>query len=244
MKKLSYILLLSLVAIFTSCGNDDDKSAVASLEGKLTSANSYFTSSSTTQSGYYFTDTFQDNAKLLTFTHYYSVYGTTRYLAGMTYTNSTDNKTTNSVASICGKAKEGTTYITAYSSDYTPAQITINEPSKYSFYGCWISNSTYAYNCMTTDNLSPATHFKKGSWYKVTATGYDSSSKSLGTQTIYLANYTTDNDKPASDWLWFDLMPLSKAVKIIFSVDSSDKGNYGINTSTAFCLDGITLSEK
>ena len=37
---------------------------------------------------------------------------------------------------------------------------------------------------------------------------------------------------------------LKNAVKVKFIPDSSDKNEYGMNTASYFCLDGITLIEK
>jgi hypothetical protein len=246
MKKLSYVLLMLFAVIFASCGGSDDNTVTASFEGKLTTANSYYQSTSTTASGSYFKDNFKDNAGLVTFDHYYSIYANVRYYAGFTYTNSTDVKTANSVASICGQGKTGSIYLSAYCSDWTPAIMTLNNPSKYTFNGCYVSNSVYAYNCMTTDNLSPATHFKKGSSYYVTAVGLDSNGKQISgaTSTVYLANYTTDSSTPSKEWEWLDLTPLKSAVKVQFNVTTTDVGQWGANTSTNICVDAITLDEK
>jgi len=98
---------------------------------------------------------------------------------------------------------------------------------------------------MTTNNYAPASKFKSGSYYKVTATGYAADgTTSVGTVSIYLAKYASDTDTPSKDWQWFNLGALANAVYVQFDVDSSDKGNYGVNTSTYFCLDGITLNQK
>jgi len=243
MKKLSHLLLLSVLIVLNACSSDNDNNSVtAGFEGKLTTANTSFTSTSTTKKNsgdYYYYDTFKDNEGLITFDNYHASYG----FAGFTYTNSTDNTTTNSYAPICGKAKIGTTYIAAFSSSYTPANFTINNPTKYSIEGCWIANSTYAYNSMITA-MGGTTPFTKGSWYKVTATGYDSNNKSIGATSIYLANYTSNTDLPTKDWIWFDLNSLKNAVTVNFEASSSDAGTYGMNTDANFCLDGITLTEK
>ncbi len=242
MKKLSLLLLLS-VFIFSACSNDDEIDTLISFENRLTEANSQFISTSTHVDGYYYVDNFQDNNQLVTLNHYYSVSGSNYYFSAFTYMNKSDNQTSNSPAPISGKAKTGTTYIAAYSNDYTPALITINNPDKYAIKGVWITNSTYAYNGMIKGDAY-AIPFKKGGWYKVTATGYDKQNKSIGSAEIYLANYTNDNDKPISDWIWFNLSGLANATSIKFIPSSSDTGENGMRTSQNFCLDGITLTEK
>jgi hypothetical protein len=250
MKKLNSLLLLVLLVIVSSCGGDDDNSVVTSFEGKLTAANSYFQSSSQTLSGGYYTDHFKDNQGLLTFDHYYSIYGSKRYYAGFTYTNSSDVTTGNSTASICGKGKVGNIYLNAYCSDYSPAVMTINNTTDYCINGCWVSNSVYAYNCMTTSDWAPATKFKANSYYMVTAYALDSNGNNIKVNgkalsaSIYLAKYTKDSDLPSKVWQWFDLTSLSSATKIKFSVSSSDTGTYGVNTDVDICIDGIKLDKK
>lgn len=250
MKKLSILLFLS-VLIFTGCSSDDDEKQVivTSFEGKLTEANSEFESESTEVSNYYFKDTFEDNGKYLKFDHYYSIFNGIRSFAGFTYTNKTDKETPNSPASITGKGKVGSVYLTAYTNSWTPAAITINNPNLYFVKGAWVTNSVYAYNGMTTDNLGglSTTTFTKGSWFKLTANGYDNNDNKIGNTEIYLANYKSDNDLPLTDWVWFDLTSLKNASKISFELTSTDtdpRPEVGMNTPASFCIDGITLEEK
>ncbi len=243
MKKLNYLFLLIFLTAFAACSNDDDNSVKANLES-MPVTNGYYTNTGGTLKGYYYYSTFQDNDKLLTFDYYLGNW-TGATFAGFTYTNSTDTKTGNSSAAVSGKGKTGAMYLVAYPSSYTPTRFKINDPSKYTIDGCWISNSVYAYNCMTTNNYAPASKFKSGSYYKVTATGYTADgTTSVGTTSIYLAKYASDSDTPSKDWQWFNLGVLANAVYVQFDVDSSDKGDYGVNTSTYFCLDGITLNQK
>jgi hypothetical protein len=244
MKKLNYLLLLIATVLFASCGEDGDNTMRATFEG-MPVTNNYYTSSNGTLEGYYYHSTFQDTNNLLTFDYYIGNW-TGATFAGFAYTNSTDVTTGNSAASICGKAKVGTMYLAAYASSYTPARLKINNTTNYSINGCWISNSVYAYNSMTTADYAPATPFSKvGDYYKVVATGYSSDGTTkVGSTSIYLAKYASATDIPSKDWQWFDLTPLAGCTYVQFDVESSDTGDYGVNTSTNFCLDGIILDAK
>lgn len=244
MKKLNYLLLLLATVLFASCGKDGDDTMRITFDG-MPVTNNYYTSSNGTLQGYYYYSTFEDANKLLTFDYYLGNWSGSTF-AGFAYTNSTDVTTGNSAASICGKAKVGTMYLAADASSYTPARFKINNTTNYSINGCWISNSVYAYNCMTTSNFAPATKFSKtGDYYKVIATGYSSDGKTkMGSTSIYLAKYTSATDTPNKEWQWFDLKPLAGCTYVQFDVDSSDSGSYGVNTATYFCLDGITLDAK
>lgn len=244
MKKISLLLLLAVTLAFAGCSNNDDKNDyVVSFENRLTEAESQYLSTGTPSSEKFTKETFKDPLNLLTFDHYYANWGTGYSFAGFTYMNKTDNKTSNSPAPISGKGKTGKVYIAVDSNDYNPAIFTINNPEQYSIKGTWITNSTYAYVGMTQGD-GYATAFKKGSWYKVTATGYDSQEKEIGKVEISLANYTSDNDKPVNDWIWFDLSALHNAVKIKFIPSSSDINENGMKTAAYFCLDGITLTKN
>lgn len=247
MKKLSLLLMLS-VFVFCSCDNDDDvkNEVVISFENQLTENDSEFTTDKGQKDDpnnlwAYFKYNFKDPQNLATFEHQYSVFENTYTFAGFTYMNKTDNVTAKSPAPITGKAKNGKVYLAVCASDGEygfPGMMTINDPNKYQIKGTWIANSTYAYMGMTVgDNY--AQPFKAGSWFKVTAIGYNNADQKIGETSIYLANYATNEDLPSRDWLWFDLSSLHEAVKINFLASSSDSG-----TATYFCLDGITLIEK
>lgn len=239
MKKLSILFLLAAF-VFTGCSDDDKATVVLSFEGKLTEANSEFISESANNK-----DTFQDNGKLLTFNHEYNYYGDSYYFSAFTYMNRTENSVDMSTTAITKKGKVGTTYLCAFASDWTPAAFTINTPQVYSIKGAWVTNSTYTYHAMATDKISGTTPFKKGDWLKLTATGYGNNNAQVGVAEIYLANYSSDSSKPVGEWIWFDMTELGDAVKVVFSLSSTDNDpEWGMRTPSYFCMDGVTLEEK
>lgn len=254
MKKLSLLLLVSLLA-FYSCSSDNDeinggdeksggdekKEVVISFEDQLTEPESEFISTSTKESGYYFTDTFSDPNGYVNFDHYYAYWGTGYTFAGFTYTNKTSDSM-NSQPN-CGSAKSGQTYLAVYSESFTPASLAIINP-QYTIKGLWITNSKNAYIGMTEgDNW--ATAFKAGSWYEVTATGFNDNGDKIAEATIKLADYKNDTDKPVNTWIWFDLTALQGASKITFTPSSSDSDETnGMKTGKYFCIDDLTLIEK
>jgi len=251
MKKLSLLYLLLTVFIFAACSDDDKATLVTSFEGKLTEANSEFIAKENVAVNESGSTTFQDNSNAITFEHSYSNWGSGYSFSQFTYTNKTDNSAANSITAITKKGKVGTTYLSVYAAvdAYTPpAQFTIKNPEVYKIKGAWVTNSTYAYNGIATDKISGPTPFKKGDWFKLTATGYSSNNAETGTAEIYLANYSTDNDKPVSEWIWFDMTELGNAVKIKFSLSSTDNSEWNgeefMNTPSYFCMDGVTLEEK
>jgi len=244
MKNLSIFFVLLTAFIFAACSDDDKATLVTSFEGKLTEENSEFISESKTVDGSYYIDSFKDSSNQLSFTHYYNDWGYGYTFAGFTYTNYTDNSSSKSIAAITKKGKIGDVYLSACTNDYTPAEFTINNPEVYKIKGAWVTNCTWAYNSMTVGD-GYADPFVKGSYFILKATGYGPNNTQTGTTEIYLANYSSDNDKPVSDWIWFDMTELSNAVKVKFSLSSTNNDpEWGMKTASYFCMDGITLEEK
>lgn len=253
MKKLAYLCVALLGVALFSCSNDDEEAPkaekVISFETALKPGQSEFIADGIpTDEGFQKTS-FSDPEGLATFTHEYADWGDGYSFAAFTYMNKTGDET--SAGPIGGKGKTGTVYMAVYNSGGkygNHAVMTINRP-EYAVKGAWIANSTIAYNDMVNGSFV-ATAFKKGSWYKVTAYGLDAADKKIAQTEVYLAKYQSDNDKPANDWIWFDLTPLQGAVKVYFEASSSDSytdpdtGEEYMNTAAYFCLDGITLVEK
>ncbi|MDR0892808.1 MAG: DUF4465 domain-containing protein [Mediterranea sp.] len=251
MKTKKYVgALLALTLVFGACSKDDDpkQEAVVSFEGQLTEPNTEFVVDGATSQAQ--ETHFKDPHNLMTFDHYYASYGQYSY-SGFTYSNQTTHIYNGQPNS--GTAKTGSVYIGVYSDpNFSPAVCTINHPDKYAIKGAWISNSKQAYLDMTqgAGGEFGATAFKKGSWYKVTATGYDGpdgTGNQIGEAVIALADYKSDTDLPVDGWIWFDLTPIAHATSILFMPSSSDANPdpyIGMNTSRYFCLDDITLVEK
>ena len=105
--------------------------------------------------------------------------------------------------------------------------------------GAYVSNTAYAYNGMAVGD-GFATAFSQGSWFKLTAVGFDADGEETARTDFYLADYRSTNalDHYILDtWQWMDLRPLGKVAKVRFLLDGSDKGQYGLNTAAYFALD-------
>ena len=106
--------------------------------------------------------------------------------------------------------------------------------------GFYVSNSTYAYNSMKFGD-----NFAK----KFTPADYDTFVLSVKVYTkdsfiaekrVYLADFRLGiNSYIASNWIEV-IMPLS-GDSITFTLESSDNGDFGMNTPAYFALDEITL---
>ncbi|MCD8032206.1 MAG: DUF4465 domain-containing protein [Bacteroides sp.] len=232
--------------------NEEKEVLVISFESLLTEDESEFMPTDGVRVGendpysYYIT-AFTDPQGILTFDHYYQDWG---FGGGFTYVNTTDTETPgyNNLSAITAQGKNGKVYLTANTSSYTPAIVTMNHTDKYACKGVWITNTTYAYLAIKEgkdgSNPSIAKQFTNGDWFLLTAIGYTSEGEEIGSEEIYLADYRKGKTEILSEWTWFEFSEISTADYIKFELSSSDVGDWGMNTPAYFCMDGITLIEK
>ncbi len=112
----------------------------------------------------------------------------------------------------------------------------------------WVTNGTYAYLSMLNGD-SFAKKFGGNSdndpdWFLLTIKGFDNG---VYTDSVnfYLADYRFDDnskDYIINEWTEVDLSPLGNVDSINFSFNSSDIGDYGMNTPAYFCLDNIAVT--
>lgn len=252
MKKLSLLLLLSVV-IFCSCGDDDEtkNEVVVSFESLLSQENTTFvtdkgTVDPTNSYGIYKFQ-FKDPQSMTELNHYYWEGGA--FGGGFTYTNTTDISTPGftNLSAIAATGVKGKVYLTAKTDQFTSAQITNIQPDKFHFKGAWITNSTYAYLSIKdgNDGFTNLTKFEANDWFKIKATGYNADGNSIGSVDFYLADYRNGKKEIINTWKWFDWSSISNANYIKFEMSSTDSDPIlGMKTPAYFCLDGITLIEK
>lgn len=105
--------------------------------------------------------------------------------------------------------------------------------------GFYVTNSAYTYtSLMYGDSYSKK--FDLGDWLILTITGYDAEGNTTGTKDYYLADLR-DSEKAyiINDWRYVDLSSLGMVKKLAFTMNSSDVGQWGINTPTYFCFDNF-----
>jgi hypothetical protein len=108
-----------------------------------------------------------------------------------------------------------------------------------------LTNTTYAYLSMKNGD-SFAKKFTTGDFFDVVITGYsgqNATGATTGSVKFFLANYTSPTDNPVNTWNQVDLTSLGSAASLGFSFQSSDVGQYGINTPEYVAIDNlVTLS--
>lgn len=108
--------------------------------------------------------------------------------------------------------------------------------------GCYVNNGTYpALSMKNGDGFAKKFGGTTGDdpdYFRIVAKGFigDDSSSTM----FYLADYRSlDNNKDyiINNWDHFDLSVLGDVDSIVFSLESSDNGQFGMNTPAFFCID-------
>ena len=203
-------------------------------------------------------DTFNNGADRLggitTFGRYFSnSYDTTwGSWSGWALSNMRDDSTqgfTNQYSAITGSGVSGTSnYMVAYQSPV----IVFDSATAVS--GAYITNNAYAYyEMLNGSNFSKKFGGTTGNdpdYFKLIVKCY-LNGYSVATNEMMLADYTSSNndeDYILNTWQFFDFDADSSfdvvADSIVFSFESTDNGNWGINTPTYFCMDDLNATSN
>lgn len=211
-------------------------------------------------------DTYSENVQLesqqFIFSHRNGWGGS--YWDGFTISNQTDNN--NYIGNWTGNQwgampkggvnGEGTNFLIGYWDAYGDGSINkVTESSNYIKFaddklykpvGMYVTNAPWPYyNILNGDDFTRK--FKQGDYFKVIATGYSADSiTTTGTSEFYLADYRSLNPaqwKLHDNWQWMDLSSLGEVSFIRFTMESTDVSDWGINTTTMFCMDKLTVEK-
>ncbi len=124
---------------------------------------------------------------------------------------------------------------------FSNGKITVlNNEEGDSIRGLYVTNAAYALNTIKNGD-SYAKKFEQGDWMNVTFTG-EKADGTTSTVTYYLADFRPENEVDRyylDTWQWVDLRPLGAVKSLSFSIDGSDKNEYGLKTPAYFCLDNF-----
>lgn len=116
-----------------------------------------------------------------------------------------------------------------------------NVYGNFSIKSLMLTNSTYAFLDMKNGSAY-SKKFVDGDWYKVTVTGYLNNAKTASVD-YYLADFRNGKAFLSNTWNKVDVSALGKVDKVTFSFDSSDHGNWGMNTPAYACVDNIEFTQ-
>jgi len=112
--------------------------------------------------------------------------------------------------------------------------------------GLYVTNNNYAYYSMLKGDAFAKKFGGAGGsdpdWFRLTITGTDQSGGSTGSVEFYLADFRFGDDLQdyiVYDWKFIDLSSLGTVKSIEFALDSSDVGDFGMNTPAYFVIDSV-----
>lgn len=109
-----------------------------------------------------------------------------------------------------------------------------------------VANDLYAYaSFLHGDAFSNGVVGDDSDFFSLTVEGFDSTGTSTGTVVVLLEAFFEAPVPPvaaSTQWLPVDLSALGTGVRsIAFSLDSSDTGDWGMNTPAYFCIDDLAM---
>jgi len=122
------------------------------------------------------------------------------------------------------------------------ATVTLPAPSR--VLGTYVANVTYAYLAVVDGNDGAGFvkgPFADGDWFRLDFVGIDDQNQEVGTESFFLADYRDGKSDAVSDWTWVDLSGLGDTVSHLeFRMESTDNGQFGMNTPSFFAIDNLT----
>ena len=149
-----------------------------------------------------------------------------------------------------GVTGKSTPYILGYFLEYTEnsldshiCEIEFTHADEIEAIGCYVCNSPYTTKCIV-DGFMYARKFTKGDYCTLTAHGVNAEGEDCGTVVYYMADYRDEDSTKwilNSNWDWMDLSKLGAVKSIYFTMETTDVGDFGANTTFYFGLDQITI---
>jgi len=127
---------------------------------------------------------------------------------------------------------------------YAPGSFTFKDNAfNYTIKSIMVTNSTYTYLDMKNGNVPFSKKFETGDWFKLILTGFRTKTR-VGSVDIYLADFRNGKTNMLKTWQKVDLTSIGVVDSIAFNFDSSDKGQFGVNTPTYVCIDNIEFTKQ
>jgi hypothetical protein len=192
--------------------------------------------------------TFTDG--LATFPNTYSVsdygYGISEAWNGFIYSSMKDDTTAGFMNQYSAYPAMGADSSSVYAVCYNRSgSDTVSLSSATALTGAYFTNATYPYLSMKNgDAFAKKFGGADGTdedWFKLNIIGLNNGTIT-DTVEFYLADFrSADNaeDYLVDEWEWVDFSELGAVDKIVFSLSSSDVGQWGMNTPAYFCMDNL-----
>ena len=141
---------------------------------------------------------------------------------------------------------EGVNHSENYAVVYISGELEMSLPDPVQLNGFYVTNATYPYLAMKYgDSFSKKFGGVDGTdpdFFKLIISGTDMYGNETDSVEFYLADFTsTDSMKDyiVNIWKWVDLSSLGVVTSLKFTLESSDNGDWGMNTPAYFCIDNF-----
>jgi len=237
MKK-SNLFLVAIAAafVFVSCKSEDEtKTTLVDFEDVKLNVDSIWNGSDS--SGYFIT-------KIATFENSYTSYSS-GYISwsGFACSAKKNRSVGGYVNQYAVSAGAGAVNSKQFAIAYGTATLLCdsNLYGNFSIKSAFFTNSTYTYLDMK-EGSGYSKKFVEGDWFKVIVTGYLNNTKTNQIE-YYLSDFREGKTILSNLWEKVDLSSLGEVDKVTFTFDSSDKGQFGMNTPAYACIDNIEFTQ-
>lgn len=165
---------------------------------------------------------------------------------GVAYSRQTDSTLTGTEGQFVAMPAEGAEGSEVYAIMHNTDTISFTYEEGAVPQSIWITNNAYAYHSMKNgDQFAKkfgGTDGNDEDFFKLIITGLDSENNETGTVEVYLADFRFDDnseDYILDTWEKADLTSLGTVSKLAFKLESSDTGEYGMNTPDYFAFDNL-----
>lgn len=141
---------------------------------------------------------------------------------------------------------EGVNHSDNYATVYLSGELTMEFQDPQQLNGFYVTNATYPYLSMKNgDSFSKKFGGADGTdpdYFKLVVSGIDIFGNETNAVEFYLADFTSEdssNDYIVNSWKWVDLSSLGVITSLKFVLESTDVGDWGINTPAYFCIDNF-----
>jgi hypothetical protein len=117
--------------------------------------------------------------------------------------------------------------------------------------GAWLNNNTYAFKSMLNgDAFSKKFGGSDGNnpdFFRLIFNGYLNGDRKKDSVVFYLADFRSplsQEDYIVRQWTWVDFTPFGNVDSVAFYFESSDVGQFGINTPLYFCIDNLITADS
>ncbi len=134
-------------------------------------------------------------------------------------------------------------YYADYGMGVDPNMIVFADPNPCTPKGMYVTNAPYSYYTILNGDAY-ARAFTEGDSLTLVVHGLDEDYERTTSVRYNMAKYPVGGSLQASkDWEYIDLSALGAVSGIAFTMESTDKGDFGPNTPTYFCLDKFSVEK-